>query len=463
MDNKYSRYIHIIHFLGDVLFLNLAFLVAFYMKFDRVLTVQDEKYLSLLSFLNIFWILVVFVVRLYDIYRVTRIEKIILNLLRALGLQILLIFSFIVIQKGYTLSRELLMLTFLIFGPVLFGWRLLVLYMLSVYRKAGYNFRRVVIVGCGPVGKELQKFFESDLSYGYHFVGFFDKSQDDCLSPDKFLGEIGEIKSFCRRENIDEIYCAMPLHETNIIRDLMAFSENNLIRFKIVPDFRAFEMRRVGIDFYNNIPVMIMRNEPLENVVFRFVKRCFDVAFSSLVLVGVCSWLFPLIAILVKLDSKGPVFFRQKRTGKDNKEFWCYKFRSMLVNDDAHHVQATKGDSRITRVGAFLRKTSLDEFPQFYNVLKGDMSVVGPRPHMLNHTKEYATIVDKFMVRHLIKPGITGLSQVLGYRGETETPEMMENRVKTDVYYIENWSMVMDLKIIVKTVLNMVRGDENAY
>ena len=194
-----------------------------------------------------------------------------------------------------------------------------------------------------------------------------------------------------------------------------------------------------------------------------FLKRSFDIILSLFILIGILSWLTPLLAIIIKLESKGPVFFKQKRNGLDYKEFYCYKFRSMRPNPMAHLHQVTRGDERITKVGKIIRKTSIDELPQFINVLKGEMSVVGPRPHMVSHTHMYAERIDKFMVRHFIKPGITGLAQVTGYRGEVETDEDIINRVKFDIFYLENWSMLLDLKIIFQTVYNAIRGDEKAY
>ena len=185
--------------------------------------------------------------------------------------------------------------------------------------------------------------------------------------------------------------------------------------------------------------------------------------FSILVIVGIFSWLFPLIAIAVAIDSRGPIFFKQVRTGKSTNNFWCWKFRTMYSNKNADTKQASINDKRITRVGSFLRKTSLDELPQFFNVLIGNMSVVGPRPHMLHHTKEYSKKVERFMARHFVKPGITGLAQAKGYRGETPDVSFMKNRVKFDRFYIENWSLFLDLKIILLTIITLIKGDENAY
>ena len=262
---------------------------------------------------------------------------------------------------------------------------------------------------------------------------------------------------------MDEIFYTLPLANTEHIRELIEFTDNNLARLRIIPDFRSFQFKRVDMEFYGSVPVITIRTEPLENLLNRFIKRTFDIAFSLAVILFIYWWLYIVIALAIKLTSKGPVLFKQERSGRANETFMCYKFRTMKVNNESNSKQATKGDSRITPIGRFLRKTSLDEMPQFVNVLLGDMSVVGPRPHMLKHTEDYRKIIDKFMVRHLIKPGITGLAQVRGFRGETKDVSEMEMRVKSDVWYIENWSFLLDLKLILLTVVNAIKGEENAF
>ena len=217
------------------------------------------------------------------------------------------------------------------------------------------------------------------------------------------------------------------------------------------------------VNFFGNVPVLSLIKEPLQRGFLRFLKRIFDVVFSFFVIIFSLFFLFPWIVLMIKLTSKGPVFFRQKRSGLDNNIFVCYKFRTLFVSENNNINQIKKNDSRVTKFGAFLRRTSLDEIPQFFNVLKGDMSVVGPRPHMLIHTKEYSSIVKNYMLRHLVKPGITGQAQVNGYRGEVKHIEDIKKRVQLDIWYIKNWSFFLDLKLIFKTFFMIFLGDEKAY
>jgi putative colanic acid biosynthesis UDP-glucose lipid carrier transferase len=224
-----------------------------------------------------------------------------------------------------------------------------------------------------------------------------------------------------------------------------------------------FINRKVHIDFARNIPILSLRTEPLENVDSQIKKRTFDIVFSIIVIFCLLSWLIPLMALLIKLDSRGPVFFTQLRSGKNNMPFLCYKLRSLRINKDSNVVQVSRDDKRFTRLGRILRKTNLDELPQFLNVVRGEMSVVGPRPHMLKHTEEYSQMLNHYMIRHYVKPGVTGWAQINGYRGEIKKKKDLRGRIEHDIWYMENWSMWLDLRIIVLTVYKSIKGDENAF
>ncbi|MGV3636667.1 MAG: exopolysaccharide biosynthesis polyprenyl glycosylphosphotransferase [Flavobacteriales bacterium] len=323
----------------------------------------------------------------------------------------------------------------------------------------------LVIVGDGPAAEEIFRYCEDQTVRGYRFRGIFNDEPIDGVLGQRRVGDVEAVKAFAIQNRIDILYCALPGTRRADITDLMEFCERNTIRFRVIPSAESFipVVKTSELEFHGEVPVSKIRREPLDSAFARGTKRAFDIVFSFCVIVFIFSWLFPLLALMVKLSSKGPVFFKQVRLGKDNQEFVCWKFRSMRMNKEADSKQATKNDPRVTKVGAFLRKSNLDEMPQFFNVFMGQMSVVGPRPHPLRLNDQYRDIIDKYMVRHFVRPGITGWAQVNGFRGETRTPELMERRVELDVWYLENWSFLLDLKIVVKTVTNMLGKEENAY
>ncbi|NYJ26414.1 putative colanic acid biosynthesis UDP-glucose lipid carrier transferase [Muricauda sp. ARW1Y1] len=329
-------------------------------------------------------------------------------------------------------------------------------YILMKYReRIKGNIRNVVVLGKNKKTDQLISVFKEHPEYGYNFVKQFSLKDEDYNVETCF--------EFILNNKIDEIYCSVSEVSNSLTIKIINFADNNLRTVKFLPDNKNIFSKKLKFEYYDYIPVLSLRDIPLDNPINAFIKRTFDIAFSLLVILGLLSWLTPILALLITLESKGPVFFRQTRNGIDNREFYCYKFRSMAPNKNADDIQATKNDMRVTKIGRFIRKTSIDELPQFYNVLFGTMSVVGPRPHMVKHTNEYASSVDKYMVRHFVKPGITGLAQVRGYRGEVETESDIQNRIKFDIFYIENWSIFLDLKIIVQTILNAFKGEEKAY
>lgn len=331
-------------------------------------------------------------------------------------------------------------------------------------RRAWVEYKKVVIVGAGPVGAELYKYINENDHLGYKVEGIFDDVVlQEAGEDQKFLGKVEDCFNYALANGVTEIFSALPMHAFDKTKTLMQEADKHMIRCRLVPDVKAFFDKNVLLELYGQMPILTPRREPLDNKANEIVKRAFDILFSSLVVVLVLSWLIPLVALMIKLDSKGPVFFRQLRSGKENKPFYCLKFRSMRLNGESDSRQAVKGDIRITRVGAFLRSTSIDELPQFINVLMGDMSVVGPRPHMLQHTRDYSVLINNFMVRHFLTPGITGWAQVKGFRGETREIIDMSRRVEADLWYLENWTLLLDLKIIFLTIWQAVCGHEKAY
>lgn len=354
------------------------------------------------------------------------------------------------------LDKGVVPLTFLIFIFLAGFVRVLLLLLIREYRKAGYNFKRIVTVGFNSHMVRFLAEVERHPEYGYKLKGRFLMETS---------GEFTEggmsLRSFDRfaiENRIDEVYiCASPMDHR--VDSLIRFCSMNNIMVKFVSEFvqylndSSFKLR-----FDHNGATTLITMVPVKyrNFLDRATKRGFDLLFSTAVIVLILSWLVPIIAVLIKLSSKGPVFFIQQRSGVLNRSFGCMKFRSMRVNAASDKVQASKGDPRITKIGAFLRKSNLDELPQFFNVFLGDMSVVGPRPHMVAHTTQYSSLIDPYMERLWLKPGITGLAQAHGLRGETKELALMERRVEEDRLYVYNWSLLLDIRIILITVWNMV-------
>ena len=448
---------------GDMFVLNFVFLFVFNLlgyTYTHAIANNHREVLLLLNFCYFFSLYFV-PVQLH--LSVVFIDKIVQRAFSLVTVLVLLFATCLIFLNVGDLMATFLVVYYVVALVSFALWRVFVRLSLKLYRRKGYNFKRVVIVGAGKNGMELYQVMKDDLSYGFNICGFFDDNiaLKDALP--NYLGSTNEVEDYVLKHEIDEIYCTLPGTNDGKIVRLLNFAEKHMIRFYIVPEFYRNVKKSMVMEMMESIPLLTIRREPLQSMYNRCLKRAFDLLFSSVVLLTIYPILYVILGVLIKLSSPGPILFRQKRTGLYGRDFECYKFRTMRVNAEADTMQAVKDDPRKTRIGNFLRKSNLDEFPQFVNVFLGDMSVVGPRPHMLKHTEQYSALIDKYMVRHLVKPGVTGWAQVTGYRGETKTLEQMEGRVKRDVWYIENWTFFLDLKIIVVTVLNMFKGEKNAY
>lgn len=444
---RYSTYIRPASYLIDI-----AILIFFAAQFNFDLIVNATFF----SYIIITWILLSIKSNFYEIYRYTKVIKLVsLTFLQAI-IFTLIVFAFFgyYFEYGRESNRIFLYLA-KSFGLILFI-KITVHHLLKSYRKdLGGNYRITVIIGDSLRTRQLNDFFKITPEYGYKCLKVFNLYNSKT--------QLSHVYDYILKNKVDEIYCSMAEVDNIQLNQIVDFADNNLKVLKFLPDNKDIYSRKLNYEYYGFLPILSLRKIPFDDLLNKFIKRSLDIIISLLVLVFVLSWLTPLLAIIIKIESKGPVFFKQKRNGLDYKEFYCFKFRSMKPNPQADLHQVSKNDKRITKVGRLLRKTSFDELPQFYNVLLGDMSVVGPRPHMVSHTHMYAENVDKFMVRHFIKPGITGLAQVSGYRGEVETDQDIINRVKYDIFYLENWSLLLDLKIVIQTVLNAIKGERKAY
>lgn len=426
--------------------------------------IANKNYLPIVLVFNLIWLLSANVTRLYEhvlnkdsIKTYRGVFKTYLLFVSLICFTVLIIIG----TKAYFITRQYLFYALALFGFLLGTWKLIFLAIRRSDRALLTDFRQAVIVGGGRIGKDLYNFVTQNPERGYLIKGIFDDTSVG-VEQSLYLGGVNQCISYVKENRIDEIFCTLPNSESEKIERLMLDADKNLIRFKLIPEF-YYTHKPTFVQNFGHIPVISIRPEPLENMLNRFIKRVFDIVFSIFVILFVFSWLFPILAILIKTSSPGPIFFVQTRSGRDNEPFKCYKFRSMRVNSDSDSKQATKDDVRKTKVGAFLRRTNLDELPQFFNVILGNMTIVGPRPHMLKHTEEYSKLIDQFMVRHFLKPGITGWAQVNGLRGETKTTEDMLQRVEADVWYLENWSFLLDLKIIFLTFYGTFKGDKNAF
>ena len=410
-----------------------------------------------------------FSVNYFQLYRVDvlfNLDYFFRNSWRAFLMQRILWHSYIFIFQDNVLynfksSANLFQLSFLLFYFLMSR----ILFTVVIGKIKGWVFKSysVAIWGFNKTSIELASYLETN-SFFIDFVGIMNEnSNENYETNEEFsLGLIDAINS-ASKSGINELYI---VSKPDFISDLNYFFElgdKHCMRLKFVPDFSSISKKHFNSSHLDNFHVIKPRYEPLQNAYNRLAKRVFDLVFSSLVIVLILSWLYPILAILIKKQSKGPVLFKQMRTGKKNEPFTCFKFRSMYLNvgDETH--QAKKNDARVTPIGKFLRRTSLDEMPQFFNVFIGNMSIVGPRPHMIKHTSDYNDHINNFMVRHFVKPGITGLAQVSGLRGETQKVSDMKRRVTTDINYVQRWSLITDIKICFLTVLVTLKGDENAF
>ncbi|KAA9340726.1 undecaprenyl-phosphate glucose phosphotransferase [Adhaeribacter soli] len=461
MTHKYSSLFKWVNVVTDYLLLNVTFYAV---TEQSIIWMNVYDYKLIMLVLNLAWFFCSDIFEIYNNILTRDAVSTMISNTATLALFAILGLTFYFIQPELFVSTGYIVNLFFLFAAFLLTWKVAFLFLRRSKRKFWISRHKVAIVGATPAGIDLYNFIAANPQLGYDAEGIFDDNPaPETAGTYKYLGKVENCISYASTNNIQEVYCALRNKKGSKIGNLRKLADKHLIRFRLVPYVKGPFDKEDLVEFNANKPLMISRQEPLEDKINELKKRVFDIVFSSVVIVFLLSWLIPLIAIIIKLDSKGPVFFKQLRSGKNNKPFYCYKFRSMAPNADSDRVQASKDDMRITRVGRILRKTSLDELPQFFNVLMGDMSVVGPRPHMLKHTEDYSELINNFMVRHFITPGITGWAQVNGYRGETKETESMLKRVQADIWYLEHWTLFLDLKIVFLTIWRVMQNDEKAY
>lgn len=443
---KYSKFLFPLQIILDIVLLEISWAIIS-VSFGYDILAQNVL-VSLLA-----WFLSIYLFGQYRVQRFSRIPKTLRNVTR---LGFIFLGTNVMLQQAIldsAIGLQFFFVVHFVFFLSIVLFRIAAIKIMKQYRSLGRNFRNVLLLGETADTKNLEKTFNNSPELGYRFKGLISRKKFDF---EKF-------KELAIKEDLNELFISASAFSNNEFNQIVDFTDNNLIKIRVVPNFSGFIASNLKLDYVGFQPILVHREIALDDFVNSSIKRAFDIVFSFMVILGVLSWLMPLMALLIKWESKGPVLFKQKRSGINNEDFECFKFRSMTVNTSSNSKQATKGDARITKIGAFIRKTSIDELPQFFNVFLGDMSVVGPRPHMVKHTMEFSNIVDRYMLRHYVKPGITGLAQTMGFRGETKTKHEIKGRITLDRFYIENWNFFLDLKIIYKTVVNGTKGEENAY
>jgi putative colanic acid biosysnthesis UDP-glucose lipid carrier transferase len=447
----------------DLMVLNVAFLICQYM-FEKHIGFEDRMQYTYFWFLcNIAWMIVSWGINIYNDKYIYSFEKFSKCTMHAFAYFLGIVMLYLVFDKQADLSRLFIISVLTSFAVSLLVNRFLHLALQHFFQHKDQIVRKIMIIGYNDRAKKLAAYLEQE-PVKTEIVGYCEEEKNvHELSNYPIIGGLDNVIETSKQHNVTEIFSTISPEQQAGIYSLINQADQACIRFRLIPDLNQFIRKPVHIDYLNDMPVLSLRKEPLDDVGNRIKKRLYDIFVSSLIIVLILSWLLPLIALLVWLESRGPIFFVQQRSGKNGQIFNCIKFRSMKVNREANEKQAMKNDDRITRMGKFMRKTNIDELPQFFNVWMSDMSIVGPRPHMLKHTDDYSKLIRQYMIRHFLKPGITGWAQINGYRGETRTVKDMNDRVQYDLWYLENWSLWLDTRVILLTAFNMARGEKNAY
>jgi putative colanic acid biosynthesis UDP-glucose lipid carrier transferase len=447
----------------DFVALNVVFFVLQIVFTNRFHFESSDAYFKYILISNGAWLLLAFFLRTYSPNIIFNFEDFTKRTIQVFLVWIIMVLFYLFFSRELTVSRFFIVSSTSAFGLGLLLNKFIYLGILRYFKNSQFLVKRILILGYNETAKKLASHFEQD-ALNTEIIGFVEDEENvQELSHYPVLANVDETLRVAKERNVQEIFSTITPEQNKYIYDLMYQSEKECIRFRIVPNLSVFVTREVHIEYYGELPILSLRKEPLDDVGNRIKKRALDLGISLFVTVFILSWLIPLIGILILLESGRPIFFKQLRTGRDKKPFYCWKFRSMRKNKDADLRQASKDDNRITALGRFLRKSSLDEFPQFINVLRGEMSLVGPRPHMLKHTSDYSKVVNDYMVRQFIKPGITGWAQINGYRGEISNPEQIRMRVNKDLWYLENWTLWLDIRILFLTIYYIFKGDSKAY
>lgn len=448
---------------SDIIALNLFFvLILLYFQKGKGL-MSFEPYMQIWIFINSIWIALCYLFGIYNYTAFIKIDLFIKKTTQVYVLWLMTLFLYLFITREVQFSRAFILLFLFLSGIVFTISRILFFIIRKFFKNQSHYINKIMILGYNDTAKKITKYFEEEELYT-RLVGYAEENQNvHELTRYPIVCDTKSIVKYAKILGVNEIFSTIMPEQNPLVYKLMNDAEFGCVRFKIVPDFSLFLIKPVLVEYLKDTPILGVRQDPLEDATNRLHKRIFDLCISSFVVFFILSWLIPIIAICIKIESKGPIFFKQLRSGRNDIPFYCLKFRSMYLNSNADSHSATSKDNRITKFGSFLRKTSLDEFPQFINVLKGDMSIVGPRPHMVHQSVYFSKIVDHYMSRQFLKPGITGWAQINSYRGEVKDKQHIIGRITMDLWYYENWNIWLDIKIVFQTILQILKGDKQAY
>ncbi len=454
-----------IKILTDLLFLSGSFIIAADLSQSLQTLIERPQMFVLLLLQNLLWYFTTKSTNFYDEFSSRYLSGTFVELIKNTFAQTALSIVFIFVIKENLFTRNFIILYSAILFVSVFGRTTILKKIFSTAQKQSGNIRNIIIIGASEAGNKFLNLLKNNPDFGYNFIGFVDNNLN--ATDKNILGKLNELEKLIHTNKIEEAIITLPNSEYNQLEDIIYTCNKNAVRVHIIPDYFKFISKKFRISLLGDLPVITVRNEPLEEIHWKILKRTFDIIVSIFVIVLVVSWLFPLIIIIQKLTSKGPAFFVQDRIGKGNQPFKCFKFRTMTTTTWTKFIPTSKNDPRVTKFGKFLRRSNLDELPQIFNVLIGNMSLVGPRPHPIPYNNMYKEIVDELRLRHLVKPGITGWAQIHGLRGDVQDEEENKNRIRKrveyDIWYIENWSFWLDIEIILLTVWQMIKADTKGF
>jgi putative colanic acid biosysnthesis UDP-glucose lipid carrier transferase len=460
MKNRYQGIVSNALLAIDLLLLNNCFTISHLVFYGFQREALSPEFIGLALYVNLLWIIIAKALKIYQHIRHKKLQQMLISNFMAIVLFFffyLLYFQFV--SFNY-LERDAIKYYFLLFAAIVMIVHSGMRFFLPFFFRRLNHRKNAIIVGYNDFAGELQSFLENDSWSDYSFLGYFTDRKPSSVP---ILGDYNDLKPYLETHRVDEMFLLLNVIPEKTKIDLIETINNQSTNIHLVPDLSMFMMMNVSVLNFGNVPVLELQRSPLNKIPNRWIKRFFDIFMSVFVIIGILSWLTPLLWLINRVFYRQGVFFVQERNGLNNKVFRCYKFKSMHDNAHADLQAATREDQRTTPLGRFLRASSIDELPQFINILAGQMSLVGPRPHMLKHTSEYRKVLNQFMVRHIVKPGLTGLAQVNGFRGGIFNQNQLKNRVSMDIRYIENWTLWMDIKIIFLTLINLLIGEKNAF